>query len=68
MDAGAPREPDGAWHRGGSGAAGSVTHSPDSPLFGRRTGLGGPTPLVRTGATPGATRPISVEPDMHSSG
>jgi len=46
---------------GGSRAAGSVTHSPDSPLFERRTGLGGPTPLVRTGATRGATRPVSVE-------
>jgi hypothetical protein len=46
---------------GGSRADGSVTHSPDSPLFERRTGLGGPTPLVRTGATRGATRPVSVE-------
>ena len=34
---------------GGSRAVGSVTHSPDSPLFERRTGLGGPTPLAREG-------------------
>ena len=47
---------------GGSRAAGSVTHSPDSPLFERRTGLGGPTALGRAGATHGATRPGSVEP------
>jgi len=46
---------------GGSRAAGSVTHSPDSPLFERRTGLGGPTPLARAGATRGATHPVSVE-------
>ena len=53
---------------GGSRADGSVTHSLDSPLFERRTGLGGPTSLVRTRAARGATRPISVEPGMHSSG
>jgi hypothetical protein len=47
---------------GASGATGSVTHSPDSPLFERRTGLGGPTALARAGATHGATRPVSVEP------
>ncbi len=46
---------------GGSRAVGSVTHSPDSPLFDRRTGLGGPTALARAGATHGATRPVSVE-------
>ena len=46
---------------GGSRAAGSVTHSPDSPLFERRTGLGGPTTLVCAGTAPGATRPVSVE-------
>jgi class 3 adenylate cyclase len=46
---------------GGSRAVGSVTHSPDSPLFERHTGLGGPTALARTGATHGATRPVSVE-------
>jgi hypothetical protein len=46
---------------GGSRAAGSVTRSPDSPLFDRRTGLGGPTALGR-GATHGAPRPGSVEP------
>src|SRR5207249_67136 len=40
--------------------AGSVTHSPDSPLFERRTGLGGPTPLGRPGGHPGATRPSAV--------
>jgi hypothetical protein len=47
---------------GGARADGSVTHSPDSPLFERRTGLGGPTLLVRPGATHGATRPVSGEP------
>ena len=46
---------------GGSRAAGSVTHSPDSPLFERRTGLGGPTTLACAGAAHGATRPVSVE-------
>jgi len=46
---------------GGSRAAGSVTHSPASPLFERRTGLGGPTALGRAGAARGATRPVSVE-------
>src|ERR1700730_2254462 len=46
---------------GGSRAAGSVTHSPDSALFERRTGLGGPTTLGCAGATPGATRPSSLE-------
>jgi len=46
---------------GGSRAAGSVTRSPDSPLFERRTGLGGPTTLGRPGATRGATRPVSGE-------
>jgi len=39
-------------------AAGSVTHSPDSPLFERRTGLGGPTTLVRPGAAPDTTHPV----------
>ena len=43
------------------GATGSVTHSPDSPLSERRTGLGGPTTLGSAGATHGATRPVSVE-------
>ena len=47
---------------GGARADGSVTRSPDSPLFERRTGLGGPTPLARPGATHGATRPVSGEP------
>ena len=47
---------------GGSRAAGSVTHSPDSPLFERRTGRGGPTALGCAGATRGATHPVSVEP------
>ena len=47
---------------GGSRAAGSVTRSPDSPLFERRTGLGGPTALVRAGAARGVTHPVSVEP------
>jgi hypothetical protein len=47
---------------GGSRAAGSVTHSPDSPLFERRTGLGGPTARGRVGAARDATRPASVEP------
>jgi hypothetical protein len=46
----------------GSRAAGFVTHSPDSPLFERRTGLGGPTARGRAGAGHGVTRPISVEP------
>ena len=46
---------------GGSCGDGFVTHSPDSPLFERRTGLGGPTPLVPAGAARGATRPVSVE-------
>jgi hypothetical protein len=44
-----------------SRAIGSVTHSPDSPLFERRTGLGGPTALARPGGARGATRPVSVE-------
>ena len=43
-------------------ATGSVTHSPESPLFERRTGLGGPTALARPGGARGATRPVSVEP------
>jgi hypothetical protein len=47
---------------GGSRVGGSVTRSPDSPIFERRTGLGGPTPLARAGAAHGATRPVSVEP------
>ncbi len=47
---------------GGARAAGFVTHSPDSPLFERRTGLGGPTAHGRAGAAHGATRPVSVEP------
>ena len=51
---------------GGSRADGSVTHSPESPLFERRTGLGGPTALARTGATHGATRPVSVVPFTNS--
>jgi hypothetical protein len=42
-------------------AAGSVTHSPESPLFERRTGLGGPTALGRPVAARDATRPVSVE-------
>jgi len=46
---------------GGSRTVGSVTRSPDSPLFERRTGLGGPTALARAGAAHGATRPVSVE-------
>ena len=46
----------------GSRGTGSVTHSPDSPLFERRTGLGGPTTLGPAGAARGATRPVSVEP------
>jgi len=50
--------------RGGSGrAAGSVTRSPDSPLFERRAGLGGPTPRDRPAAappaTPAATHPVT---------
>jgi len=41
---------------GGSGrAAGSVTRSPDSLLFERRAGLGGPTPRDRPAAAPPAT-------------
>ena len=47
---------------GGSPTAGCVTRSPDSPLFERRTGLGGPTTLGPAGAARAATRPISVEP------
>ena len=42
-------------------AAGSVTHSPESPLCERRTGLGGPTTLVRRDAPPGATHPFTLE-------
>ena len=42
-------------------AAGSVTHLPDSSLFERRTGLGGPTALGRRDATSGATHPFSLE-------
>src|SRR5215510_624914 len=41
-----------------------VTHSPDSPPCGRRTGRGGPTPPERTPA-PDATRP---DPPCGSSG
>jgi hypothetical protein len=40
---------------GGSRAAGSVTRSPDSPLFERRT-------RGRAGTARGATHPVSVEP------
>jgi hypothetical protein len=43
-------------------ATGSVTRSPESPLFERRTGLGGPTALARPAGARGATRPHSVEP------
>ena len=47
---------------GGRGpAGGSVTHSPESPLFERRAGLGGPTPLARRDAPPGATHPVTLE-------
>jgi hypothetical protein len=49
-------------------ATGSVTRSPDSPPFERRTGLGGPTTLARPGGARGATRPISIEPVMNSPG
>src|SRR6185369_909533 len=34
----------GSCHRGGAGGSGSVTHTPESPCFARRTGRGGPTP------------------------
>jgi hypothetical protein len=46
---------------GGSRGDGFATHLPDSPLFERRTGLGGPTPLAPARAARGATRPVSVE-------
>jgi len=42
--------------RGEAGWTGSVTHSPESPLFARRAGLGGPT-------TPAARVPSSAPPD-----
>ena len=42
----------------GARATGSVTHSPESPLFERRTGLGGPTAQVAR-APLAATRPAS---------
>jgi len=45
---------------GGPRATGSVTHSPDSSLFERRTGLGGPTALGRAETARGATRPVTV--------
>jgi len=41
---------------------GSVTHAPDSPLFERRTGLGGPTALGHPEGVRAATRPVWVEP------
>src|SRR5262249_39270781 len=41
---------------GAGGRSSCVTHSPDSPPCGRRTGRGGPTPPERT-PTPDATRP-----------
>jgi len=44
----------------GPGGTGSVTRSPDSPLFERRTGLGGPTTLGPARAARGATRPVTV--------
>ncbi len=55
-----PHEADGACRRGRCHAAGSVTHSPESPLFERRTGLGGPT-ARRRGTARDATRPVSHE-------
>ena len=42
-------------------ATGSVTHSPDSPLFERRTGLGGPTALGPPEGARGTTRPVTVD-------
>jgi hypothetical protein len=51
---------------GGARAAGFVTHSPDSPLFEGRTGLGGPRSTARAGATHGATRPVSSSPFTNS--
>jgi len=49
---------------GGGRASGSVTRSPDSPLFERRAGLGGPTtrgrPATAPRATPAASRPVTV--------
>jgi len=47
---------------GGRGpAGGSVTRSPDAPLFERRTGLGEPTALARRAAPPGVTHPFTLE-------
>jgi len=43
---------DGSGRRGRGAAGGSVTRSPDSALFERRTGLGGPTSLARRPAPP----------------
>jgi hypothetical protein len=42
-------------------AGGFVTRSPESPLFERRTGLGGPTSLARRDAPPGGTHPGTLE-------
>jgi len=50
------REAGGSWRRGRPAGSASVTHSPESPLFERRAGLGGPTPAARQG-DPDATRP-----------
>jgi hypothetical protein len=45
----------GSCRRGDPAGSASVTHSPDSPIFERRTGLGGPTPAARQNR-PDATR------------
>src|SRR5262245_11394747 len=43
---------------GGGVRSSGVTHSPQSPPCGRRTGRGGPTPPERT-PPPAATRPVT---------
>src|SRR5229473_3451017 len=41
-----------------------VTRSPDSPLFERRAGLGGPTPLVRQGRPAARPRAVARREDV----
>ena len=61
------REAGGSWRGGVSVRPGSDTHSPESPLFERRTGLGGPTPPgARTPRR--ATRPLSRASFVNSPG
>jgi len=47
---------------------GSDTHSPESPLFARRAGLGGPTPPGRAGAPPAPPTRFFVCPFTNNPG